>query len=140
MPVLTSFEGELGVALFTIFFGIVVESRFASKWTILFNVVPLLFLLSSVDLPQTIEYIFVGYSFVSIALAFAVGETLFKRKREAYNNLKQLVGAKGYGALTLAIVLTGQDNVTWGTIALWFFMSLPIYYAWHRLRKHRRII
>ena len=73
MPLLTEPSADLIIILFTILWGIVIETHFVSRWTILFNVVPLVTLLSSIDMGDTLVIALIGYAVGSIVLALVHG-------------------------------------------------------------------
>ena len=125
MPLLTSQEGELFVILFTIFWGIVIETKWVSRTTILFNVVPLVTLLSSVDMQFDLMYFLIGYTLFSIAFVFI-------RKNQ---DVKQLVGAKGYGSLSLSIWIFKPSNLTFEVLVVWAVFAVIVYVLWWKFRK-----
>ena len=128
MAYLTPQQADLLVILFTIFWGIIIETRFVSRWTILFNVVPLVTLLSSVDMQPDLMYFLVGYAMGSIGLAFIPKQ----------QNLKQLVGAKGYGSLSLSIWIFKPTNLTVEVIIIWIIFAVIVYVLWWKIRKRIR--
>ena len=127
---LDPFTGQIFIALFTIFWGIIVESWFVSRWTILFNVVPYLVLLMTFNLGEWANLLG-WYVIISILLSLVSG----------HQGLKQVVGAKGYGALSLALGLVGQENIISnpGTVyVLWFIICIPVYGAWALIRRYKQ--
>lgn len=150
MPLLTSAEADFTIIIFTIFWGIIIETRFVSKWTIIFNAVPLITLLSTIDFADETILFLIGYALGSIVLALCVPQ---------HQEIKQLVGAKGYGSLSLSffivqfvkitpqvgsipkIELTSQltnmpkIELTSQVIILWVIIAVGVYFLWWRYKK-----
>jgi len=128
MPVFTPIQGEFLVALFTIGWGITVESWYVSRHTIWFNVVPLLVMMTTLELSSGVLSMLFGYVIVSILLVNATG-------RDGHL-LKQIVGAKGYGSLALTLGLfSGAEALTNEMYATWFVVSLVVFGLWKLVRR-----
>jgi hypothetical protein len=114
---------------FTTGWGIFIESWYVGRWTIVFNVAPMVVILMTVDLGGFLVPLII-YTIISIVLAGTTGA----------QTLKHLVGAKSYGALTLALAMMQQGSITGDQVlSNWFLYSLAIYGAWAvvRLVKQR---
>ncbi|UVS68661.1 hypothetical protein NWT39_12240 [Nitrososphaera viennensis] len=122
MPILDPTQGAILVAIFTIFWGIIVESWFVSRWTIIFNVVPYIVMLATIELAEWAGFLGM-YLLLSIIVALV----------PEHQNLKQLFGAKGYGSLALVLTVIGSANSNL-VYLLWLIISAPVYVAWWRVR------
>lgn len=87
----TPVQGEMLIALFAIGWGIVVESWFVSRHTIWFNIVPLIVMMTTLELNSEALRFLTGYVIISLIAVNVSG----------YDWLKQLLGAKGFGVLSL---------------------------------------
>lgn len=138
MPLLTQDQAEIGVVLFTLFWGIIVETHFVGRWTIIFNVVPLLVFLSTVDMTELLQYVLIGYAIASIVVA-VWGKRFFGNHKREYNVTKQLFGAKGYGSLSASILIIQQQNnnpdFDLMTLVLWIGIAIPTYALWYRYNR-----
>lgn len=131
MAILTEYSGDLLIILFTIFWGIVIETRFVTRHTIWFNVVPLIVLLSTIELDfgDELTYGLIGYAVGSIALS------MIPRQQE----IKQLVGAKGYGSLSLALFIFRPDEYPLEvSLGVWVAIAIAVYVTWWRVRDRIR--
>jgi hypothetical protein len=128
LPPLTDLQAQVILALFGVFFGIVIESRFASRWTIFFNVAGLLMILSTVELSLDNYYLLGGYTAAATGIGFLKGNK--------YKTLKHLFGAKSYSALMLSLSLFQAKIIPEiAIVPVWVIIAIPIYIAWHKFRK-----
>ena len=127
MPLLSEPFGDLFIILFTIFWGIVIETRFVTRHTIWFNVVPLVVLLSTIELnlDDVLTYGLIGYAIGSIGLS------MVPKKQK----IKQLVGAKGYGSLSLSLFIFRPSEFPLEvSLAIWIVFAVVVYAVWWILR------
>ncbi len=120
MPYLDAATGVALIAYFTMAWGIVVETRFVSRWTLWFNVVPLLVMLMQYDLGEFAPYL-IGYTLITLALVFITGRQW----------LKQLFSTKSYGALML--VTNWHFNGDFPLDSIWYSwigVSIVVYLIW----------
>lgn len=102
MAVIDPVVGEILISFITIVWGIFVETWFVSRWTIFFNIVTLIAVLATLDLSGQV----VGFLVLFLILSFgAVGIT-------GHQVLKQFVGAKAYGTITIAIGFAEKGWIT----------------------------
>jgi len=100
MPLLTSFQAAVGGVLVILIYGIVVEKHYVSKSTVFYNVLSLLLLLASIELPFVILvgmilYLIAGYIVMKLHVKF----------------LFPVFGARTYGSLALVLILQGEGFI-----------------------------
>lgn len=126
MPAFTPEQGQFLIALFTIMWGIFIETWYVSRWTITFNVVPVLVMMTTLDLSEGMLQFLWVYAIGSIGIGVVTGEP----------EIKQIVGAKGFGALSLASGMINVDKVSFGdVVGLWLVLCIPIYIGWWFVRR-----
>lgn len=102
MPVLTPVGAEILIAGVTIIWGITIETWFVSRWTMFFNIVPMIALLATFESDSWVVLfmgIFLAISFLLIGVS-------------GWQWAKQLVGAKGYGVFALTFGLVEAKIIT----------------------------
>lgn len=110
MSILTPVGAEILIAGVTIMWGIIVETWFVSRWTIFFNIVPLIASLAVFDGNAGIVWIMFLFLLISIPLVIVSGK------------LRHIVGAKGYGTLSLNVGLLNANII----VADQFLVSIVI--------------
>ncbi len=116
MPLLTPVGGEILVSGFTIAWGIFVETRYVSQWTIWFSIVPLIVVLTTLNLE------FVMYAFLTLFLILSI---IVVHLTGNYSQpLKQFVGAKAYGTITLAIGLVEAGLSPFGLLPTILYIGI----------------
>ncbi len=130
MPLIPLVIGELIVSLFAIWWGAYVETRYASKWTITFNVVAMIVILMTLDLEYWLYFAVVVYVIVAILIVWRVKYNPWKRR------IRHLFGNKGYGSLALALGLSEADLIGATDILLaWIITGFVVYLAWFIFRQ-----
>ena len=100
MPLLTPFQAAVGGVCVILTYGIVMEKHYVSKSTVFYNILSLLLLLASIELPMTvlagmILYLITGYLVMKLHI-----KVLFP-----------VFGARTYGSLALVLVLQGEGFI-----------------------------
>jgi len=100
MPLLTSFQAAVGGVCVILIYGIVVERHYVSKSTVFYNILSLLLLLASIELPLAvltgmILYLIAGYLIMKLHVKF----------------LFPVFGARTYGSLALVLILQGEGFI-----------------------------
>lgn len=120
MPFIDEGTGITLIAYFSVSWGILVETRFVSRWTLWFNVVPLLVMLMQYDLGEFAPWL-IGYTLFTLALVFVTGNQW----------LKQIFGTKSYSALMLVTNWHFNGDLSSGAIWYsWLGVSVLVYLIW----------
>jgi len=111
--------GQILIAVVSISWGIIVETWYVGRWTVFFNLTPLFVIMMTQDLGDFI-WIIVGYTIFAILLSQINSQAL-----------RQLVGAKSYGTLTLSLALYSFAGIGTGwAIAAFIGFSILTYIFW----------
>jgi len=120
MPLLTSFQAAVGGVLVILIYGIVVEKHYVSKSTVFYNILSLLLLLASIELPLVILvgmilYLIAGYIVMKLHVKF----------------LFPMFGARTYGSLALVLILQGEGFIPYlgGRDLMETFVILVIFWV-----------
>lgn len=135
--------GTLGMALFTIAFGIFVEKYYVGRWSIIFNCINVVFLVVSLNLSQILEMILlIIYAIMGGLLVFYKGHKRKEGRRQgdAIQVVAHLFGSKAFGSLSLAIALDGIIQPIFSTQLLTYFKAqslafqifdyIPVVFSW----------
>jgi hypothetical protein len=120
--------GSVLAGFVTIGWGIVVEKWFASKWTIFSNIVSLIFIIATIDVPVDFLPVMCFYLLAS-GLAIHL---------DARQGIKQALGSKSFGSFTVIIGLMQLGKIPLNAVALtvlWIVLSVVVYYVWHRYKN-----
>jgi len=122
MPLLTPFQAAVGGVCVILTYGIVMEKHYVSKSTVFYNILSLLLLLASIELPITvlagmILYLITGYIVMKLHIKF----------------LFPVFGARTYGSLVLVLqgegfipYLGGRDLASTLTILVIFWIVTAV--------------
>ncbi|MFW6141254.1 MAG: hypothetical protein ACOC53_01690 [Candidatus Saliniplasma sp.] len=100
MPLLTSFQAAVGGVCVILIYGIVMEKHYVSKSTVFYNILSLLLLLASIELPLTV--------LAGMILYLVIGFIIMKLHIKL---LFPTFGARTYGSLALVLVLHGEGFI-----------------------------
>ncbi|MFO8109393.1 MAG: hypothetical protein R6U17_02570 [Thermoplasmata archaeon] len=100
MPLLTPFQAAVGGVCVILIYGIVVEKHYVSKSTVFYNILSLLLLLASINLPYAV--------LVGMIIYLIIGYVVMKMHVKA---LFPAFGAKTYGSLALVLILHGEGFI-----------------------------
>lgn len=125
MPVLSPIGAEVLIAIVTIAWGVSIETWYVSRWTIFFNIVPMIALLASFDSDSGVIGFMLVFLFVSFLLIGISG----------WQWAKHLVGAKGFGVFALVFGLVQaevipSDQSIWMLLIIGFFVGLVWLMVW----------
>ncbi|MFO7792977.1 MAG: hypothetical protein R6W73_08385 [Candidatus Saliniplasma sp.] len=136
MPLLTSFQAAVGGVCVILIYGIVVEKHYVSKSTVFYNILSLLLLLASIELPLAvlagmILYLIVGFLVMKLHIKL----------------LFPVFGARTYGSLALVLILQGEGFIPYlvgrdltGTFTIlvifWIAVALLVYLIGYLYKKH----
>jgi hypothetical protein len=122
--------GSILVGVVTTIWGITVETRYAGYWTIFFNVIASIVIIATVDVPSEFLVVMGIYLIVSI---FAMSRNGTKSQP-----LKQVVGAKSFGALTIVLGIFQYFHLPLNWIRLtilWIGLSVVVYWLWNKYKN-----
>ncbi len=97
MPLLTPFQAAVGGVCVILIYGIVVEKHYVSKSTVFYNILSLLLLLASIELPIAVLAGMIFYMILGFVVMKAHAKFLFPA-----------FGCKTFGALALVLILQGE--------------------------------
>lgn len=100
MPLLTSFQAAVGGVCVILIYGIVMEKHYVSKSTVFYNILSLLLLLASIEIPLTV--------LAGMILYLVIGFIIMKSHIKL---LYPIFGARTYGSLALVLVLQGEGFI-----------------------------
>lgn len=131
MPYLTPIQGELLVAIVTIAIGIIVETRYVGRSSILANVLTWVVLIFTIDIEYWILIILFVWLMFGLALCW----------KEGKGWAKQFFGSKVFGSLALVLGINHSINsgiTGWVVFVLWAVVALGVFWVGRKYANRRK--
>ena len=100
MPLLIPFQAAVGGVCVILVYGIVMEKHYVSKSTVFYNILSLLLLLASIELPLMVLAGMIFYLIMGVLVMKLHVKLLFP-----------VFGARTYGSLALVLILQGEGFI-----------------------------